>query len=102
MPAPARPRSLPSLFIAVLRLGAVAFGGLGATLALLQRDLVDRRGWLDARDLKDALAFRGRDRIHRKTRVSAGLSGHSGAVGRCKDSHQILTHRFDDLPTLLR
>jgi len=57
MPAPDRPQSLPSLFIAALRLGAVAFGGLGATLALLQRDLVDRRGWLDARDLKDALAF---------------------------------------------
>ncbi len=50
-------RSLSSLFIATLRLGAVAFGGLGATLALLQRDFVDRRGWLDARDLKDALAF---------------------------------------------
>jgi chromate transporter len=47
----------PALFRAFLRLGAVAFGGLGAALALLQKDLVERRGWLEASDLKDALAF---------------------------------------------
>jgi chromate transporter len=42
---------------ALLRLGALAFGGLGATLALLQRDLVDRRGWLQERDIGEALAI---------------------------------------------
>lgn len=57
MSAPARPRSLVSLILVSLRLGAAAFGGLGATLALLQRELVERRGWLQARDIKDALAF---------------------------------------------
>jgi chromate transporter len=41
----------------LLRLGAVAFGGLGATLALLQRSLVDRLGWLDERDIGEALAI---------------------------------------------
>jgi chromate transporter len=41
----------------LLRLGAVAFGGLGATLALLQRGLVDRRRWLEASDISEALAF---------------------------------------------
>jgi chromate transporter len=40
-----------------LSLGAVAFGGLGATLALLQRQLVDRRGWLQERDIGEALAI---------------------------------------------
>jgi chromate transporter len=35
----------------------VAFGGLGAALALLQKDLVERRGWLETGDIKDALAF---------------------------------------------
>lgn len=45
------------LFGVLLRLGAVAFGGLGAALALLERELVERRGWLKASDLKDALAF---------------------------------------------
>ena len=41
----------------LLRLGAFAFGGLGATLALLQRGLVDRRQWLHERDISEALAF---------------------------------------------
>ena len=47
----------PSLGWALLRLGAVAFGGLGATLALLQRDLVGRRGWLRSSDVTEALAY---------------------------------------------
>ena len=42
---------------ALLRLGSLAFGGLGPTLVLLQRDLVDRRGWLAPSDLTEALAF---------------------------------------------
>jgi chromate transporter len=41
----------------LLRLGAVAFGGLGATLALLQRELVERRAWLRPGDLGEALAY---------------------------------------------
>jgi chromate transporter len=41
----------------LLRLGAFAFGGLGATLALLQRGLVDRRGWLKQEDISEALAM---------------------------------------------
>lgn len=49
--------SLPILAWDLLRLGAVAFGGLGTTLALLQRQLVDRRGWLQERDIGEALAF---------------------------------------------
>ena len=40
-----------------LRLGAVAFGGLGATIALLQSGLVEKRGWLTAEDVRDGLAF---------------------------------------------
>jgi chromate transporter len=35
----------------------VAFGGLGATLALLNRDLVERRGWLRSSDVTEALAY---------------------------------------------
>lgn len=48
---------LGTLGWALLRLGAVAFGGLGAALALLRRELVERRGWLCERDVSDALAF---------------------------------------------
>ena len=49
--------TLPILTWELLRLGAVAFGGLGATLALLQRDLVEQRGCLSQRDIAEALAF---------------------------------------------
>jgi chromate transporter len=45
------------VFWVLLKLGAVAFGGLGATLGLLDRELVTRRGWLTATDVRDALAY---------------------------------------------
>jgi len=41
----------------LLRLGALAFGGLGATLSVLQRGLVDQRQWLRESDISEALAF---------------------------------------------
>lgn len=53
-------RTLPSVFHLswiFLRLGTVAFGGLGAALSLFQRDLVERRHWLTAEDIRDALAY---------------------------------------------
>ncbi len=52
-----RKPSLSGLGWELLRLGALAFGGLGATLALLQRGLVDRRAWLRQSDISEALAF---------------------------------------------
>ena len=33
-----------------LRIGAVAFGGIGAALALIDRDLVRKRQWLTLND----------------------------------------------------
>ena len=44
-----------SVWWVLLRLGAGAFGGLGPALALLDRDLVVRRGRLTSSDLRDAL-----------------------------------------------
>ena len=41
----------------LLRVGAFAFGGMGATLALLNRGLVERRKWLAPSDISEALAF---------------------------------------------
>src|ERR1700737_5274806 len=52
----ARP-GLLSLGWAFLLIGAFAFGGLGATLALLHRDLVSRHGWLRSSDVTEALAY---------------------------------------------
>jgi chromate transporter len=48
---------LPSLAWALLRIGAFAFGGLGATLSLLNRDLAERRGWVRSTDISEALAY---------------------------------------------
>jgi chromate transporter len=48
---------LLSLGWALLCIGAVAFGGLGATLALLRRELVEGRGWLRPSDVTEALAY---------------------------------------------
>lgn len=49
--------SLTALVWTMLRIGAVAFGGLGAALALLQHELVERRRWPAPHDLSEALAF---------------------------------------------
>ncbi|HEY5868234.1 MAG TPA: chromate transporter [Candidatus Tectomicrobia bacterium] len=40
-----------------LRIGATAFGGLGASLALVERELVTRRQWLTAADVTEALTY---------------------------------------------
>lgn len=42
---------------AFLRLGMQGFGGQAALLSLLQRDLVERRGWLRAADIPEALTY---------------------------------------------
>ena len=56
VPGRGRP-TLPGLIVAFGRLGAQAFGGLGPALALLERDLVERRNWLSSDDIRDALTF---------------------------------------------
>src|SRR3989449_11135998 len=40
-----------------LRIGTLAFGGLGAALALVERDLVDQRRWLPPAALTEALTY---------------------------------------------
>lgn len=40
-----------------LRIGAMAFGGLGAALALAERELVNKRQWLTAADVTEALTY---------------------------------------------
>lgn len=49
--------SLWQLGMLFLRLGSQAFGGLGAALGLLERELVDRQGWLTHADLRDSLTY---------------------------------------------
>ena len=40
-----------------LRIGATAFGGLGAALALVERELVSKRQWLTSADVTEALTY---------------------------------------------
>ena len=49
---------MPSLRLSAvfLRIGGLAFGGLGATLALIERELVDRRNAVTRDDIVTALA----------------------------------------------
>lgn len=53
------PSSLPLLTLGhiFLRIGATAFGGLGAALALVERELVTKRQWLSAADVTEALTY---------------------------------------------
>ena len=45
------------LGLALLRLGAFAFGGMGSTLALLRSELGAKRGWITDADVAEALAI---------------------------------------------
>lgn len=57
MVEPSSSSRLSSLVAVFLMIGAIAFGGLGATVRLLQRELVEKRGWLVAGDISEAMAF---------------------------------------------
>jgi chromate transporter len=52
-----RAKSLLTLGHIFLRIGATAFGGLGAALALVERELVTKRQWLTTADVTEALTY---------------------------------------------
>ena len=53
----ARARLLRTLGWVFLHIGTVAFGGLGAALALVERELVAKRQWLTAAEVTEALTY---------------------------------------------
>jgi chromate transporter len=53
----ARAGSLLTLGYLFLRIGTTAFGGLGAALALVERELVTKRRWLTTADVTAALTY---------------------------------------------
>src|SRR3989449_3167795 len=53
----ARAGSFLTLGHIFLRIGATAFGGLGAALALVERELVAKRQWLTTADVTEALTY---------------------------------------------
>jgi chromate transporter len=58
-PAPQLPRKVPALTLGwiFLHIGATAYGGLGATLALIERELVSKRGLLMPAEVTEALTY---------------------------------------------
>ena len=58
-PAPQPPPKVPTLTLGwiFLRIGAIAYGGLGTTLALIERELVAKRGLLTPADVTEALTY---------------------------------------------
>jgi len=54
-----QPHRVPALILGwiFLRIGATAFGGLGATLALIERELVTQRGMLTPAEVTEALTY---------------------------------------------
>jgi chromate transporter len=49
--------TLRSIFMAFLKIGAFAFGGVYSMLSFFQRELVDRRGWLTQEELAEGVAI---------------------------------------------
>jgi chromate transporter len=58
-PAPQQPHKAPALTLGwiFLHIGATAYGGLGTTLALIERELVTKRGMLTPADVTEALTY---------------------------------------------
>jgi chromate transporter len=58
-PAPQPPPEVPTLTLGwiFLRIGAIAYGGLGTTLALIERELVAKRGLLTPAEVTEALTY---------------------------------------------
>jgi chromate transporter len=58
-PAPQQPPKVPVLTLGwiFLYIGATAYGGLGTTLALIERELVTKRGMLTPADVTEALTY---------------------------------------------
>lgn len=54
---PSRPVGFIRVLRYFLRLGTIGFGGPIATVGYMQRDLVERRGWIDRRDFLDGVAL---------------------------------------------
>src|ERR1700752_4399819 len=58
-PTPQQPRKVPALTLGgmFLYIGATAYGGLGTTLALIERELVTKRGMLTPAEVTEALTY---------------------------------------------
>ena len=76
--------SLKAIFLVFLKMGAFAFGGVYSMLSFFQRELVDRRNWLNQEQFVEAVAIGqvtpGPPIINTGIFVGYRLRGAAGAV----------------------
>ena len=77
-------RNLPALFATFARIGAFTFGGGYAMIPLIQREVVDNRGWVGDEDILDIVAIAestpGPIAINAATFIGQKVAGVPGAV----------------------
>jgi len=83
---PALPRwsKLPSIFLSFLKIGPVTFGGGYAMIPLIEKEVVERRKWLEAEEVADVFAVAqsvpGAVAINAATFIGYRLAGTAGAI----------------------
>ena len=79
-----RARLLGSLALSFLKIGAFTFGGGYAMIALLEREFVEKRGWIDKREFLDMTAIAestpGPIAINAATYIGYRIAGFAGAA----------------------
>jgi len=75
---------LKDLFFVTLRIGAFTFGGGYAMIPLMQREFVEKRGWIDEKDIVDIFAIAqsvpGVIAINSSIFIGYRIAGVSGAI----------------------
>lgn len=79
-----RMQKLPAIFICFLKIGPVTFGGGYAMIPLIEREVVEKRNWLAAKDVTDVFAVAesipGAIAINSATFIGYRLAGLPGAI----------------------
>lgn len=75
---------LMQIFITFFKIGPMTFGGGYAMIPLIEREVVDRRGWINTRDIADIFAVAesipGAIAINSATFIGYRLAGARGAI----------------------
>lgn len=75
---------LPAIFVSFLKIGPVTFGGGYAIIPLIETEVVERRGWLETKDVADVLTVAqsvpGAVAINSAAFIGYRLAGIAGAV----------------------
>ena len=80
-----RNKTIVSLFLTFLKIGAFTFGGGYAMIPLIQKEVVDRKKWMEDKDILDIVAIAestpGPIAINSATFVGYEVAGFWGAFG---------------------